>query len=253
MPTKKYFQCFVILFLCTVFCACSRSDTSTVDKQQRATASKEILPWYIAQYQLKSDRDWQLESEFTNPGYGMYELTQYPNKAATDEQKKQAKQLIEKTFAAVKAKGWLVKEKAEKDGYHNMYKDKIHYVNKEFLYDGETLNPEKPEFLMFYPTEHGELLMGVMFGSVEHGPQIGGPLTLWHYHVEQGICYERGLLPIGQVNENGQCVEGLTSKKTPEMLHLWFFDHPEGRFATRMRLSEEQFELAKEQVLKLYN
>jgi len=35
------------------------------------------------------------------------------------------------------------------------------------------------------------------------------------------------------------------------MLHVWFFDHPDGRFATRMRLSEEQLKTGIKQVLDL--
>lgn len=236
-----------------VLSGCSRSEAPTPSASQPA-ANARPLPWYIRQYKGADKTNyWALESDMRNPNGGMYELTQFPDKEPTPEQKQQAAELIEKTLAAVKAKGWLDKEQALKDGYQKMYKDKIHYFKKEYLYDGELMNPEKPEFLMFYPTEHGELLMGVMFSALDHGPQIGGPLTLWHYHVEKGICYENDYLPIGQVNENGQCVTGVTRQKSPEMLHLWFFDHPDGRFATRMRLFEEHFALAQKQVLKMYN
>jgi hypothetical protein len=243
--------------------ACSRSELPVSEAQQvqpqqpsqpelekPAKMQEEFLPWYIRSFM--EDSGWQLEAEFVAPEFGMYELTQFPDKEPTAEQQRNAQELLEKTFAAVKARGWLNKEQALKDGYQNMYQDKIHYYKEEFLYDDEVLNPERPEFLMFYPTQHGELLMGVMFGSVERGPQIGGPLTLWHYHIEKGICYRNGHLPIGEVNEKGECAEGVTSKHSPEMLHMWFFDHPDGRFATRMRLSEEHFKLAEEQVWKLY-
>lgn len=258
-----------VLMVCGLLASCSRSElpvpevqkteveqakVSHTEVQQAArkqlAIKAEPLPWYIRSFM--DDEGWKPEAGYYFPDFGMYELTQFPDKEATPEQKRRADELIEKTFAAVKAKGWLNKEQALRDGYKNMYKDKIHYYKEEFLYDGEVLNPERPEFLMFYPTEQGELLMGVMFGSVERGEQIGGPLTLWHYHVEQGICYRNGHLPIGEVNEKGECAEGVVSHHSPEMLHLWFFDHPDGRFATRMRLSEEHFALAREQVLKFY-
>lgn len=42
-----------------------------------------------------------------------------------------------------------------------------------------------------------------------------------------------GLAPRGQ-----GCVEGVASPRSPEMLHVWLIDRPEGPFATAMRVDE---------------
>lgn len=70
-------------------------------------------------------------------------------------------------------------------------------------------------------------------GLEARGPQVGGPLTLWHYHVWfRPKCLRGGLLSTGE-GRNG-CRDGEPSHRSPEMLHLWFLDHPMGRFATTM-------------------
>ncbi len=148
--------------------------------------------------------------------------------------------------------GWLSKEKGLSDGYEKMYGDPVHFVNKEYVFDGETLNPDKPEVLMYYKTEEGDFLMGVRFIAVgQRGPQVAGPLSKWHYHIDRRMCYERGVLPIGRIEEGGSCEAGFPNIRSPEMLHVWFFDHPDGRFATRMGLSEEQLKTGIKQGLDL--
>jgi hypothetical protein len=65
------------------------------------------------------------------------------------------------------------------------------------------------------------------------------------------MCYERGVLPIGGIDEEGSCETGFTNIRSPEMLHVWFFDHVDGKFATTMGLSEEQLKAGIEQILNL--
>ncbi|MGE4615940.1 MAG: hypothetical protein AAEJ43_02830 [Gammaproteobacteria bacterium] len=48
-----------------------------------------------------------------------------------------------------------------------------------------------------------------------------------------------GLLVIGAPGEDGACAHGFPNHRTPEMLHVWLLDHPQGRFATRMELPPE--------------
>ena len=128
----------------------------------------------------------------------------------------------------------------------------VHFVNKEYVFDGETLNPDKPEVLMYYKTNEGDFLMGVMFLAVgQRGPQVAGPLSKWHYHIDRRMCYEQDVLPIDRREEGGTCEKGTPNIRSSEMLHLWFFDHPEGRFATRMGLTEELLRFGIEQVREL--
>ena len=67
------------------------------------------------------------------------------------------------------------------------------------------------------------------------GPQPGGPLTLWHYHVWSfRSCLLRGLLVVGLPDESGSCERGVPTHRSPEMLHIWLVDHPLGPFSTSM-------------------
>ncbi len=210
------------------------------------------MPWYVSDF-FKKVEQWELETtDYSDLEHGMFELTQYPNQKATQVHKEAANKLIKDTIDSVVRHGWLSKEKGLGDGYEQMYGDPVHFVNKEYVFDGETLNQDKPEVLMYYKTEEGDLLMGVMFIAVgQRGPQVAGPLSKWHYHIDRRMCYERGVLPIGGIEEGGSCEAGFPNTRSPEMLHVWFFDHPDGRFATRMGLSEEQLKTGIKQVLDL--
>ena len=210
------------------------------------------MPWYVSDF-FKKVEQWELETtDLGDLEHGMYELSQYPNQKATQDHKEAANKFIKETIDSVVRHGWLSKEKGLSDGYEKMYGDPVHFVNKEYVFDGETLNPDKPEVLMYYKTEEGDFLMGVMFiAAGQRGPQVAGPLSKWHYHIDRRMCYERGVLPIGSIEEGGSCEAGFTNTRSPEMLHVWFFDHSDGRFATRMGLSEEQLKFGIKQVLDL--
>ncbi len=210
------------------------------------------MPWYVSDF-FKKVEQWELETtDLSDTEHGMYELTQYPNQEATQVHKEAANKLIKDTIDSVVRHGWLSKEKGLSDGYEKMYGDPVHFVNKEYVFDGETLNQDKPEVLMYYKTEEGVFLMGVMFIAVgQRGPQVAGPLSKWHYHIDRRMCYERGVLPIGGIEEGGSCEAGFPNTRSPEMLHVWFFDHPDGRFATKMGLSEEHLKIGIKQVLDL--
>ena len=208
------------------------------------------MQWHISDF-FKKEQEWELETtDLRDAKPSMYELTQFPNLEATPAQEDAANKLIDDSFDTVMRNGWLSKDKAFSDGYEKMYGDPVHFVNIEYVFDGETLNPDKPEVLMYYKTENGDFLMGIMFLAIgQRGPQVAGPLSEWHYHIDRRMCYERGVLPIGGVDEGGSCATGFTNTRSPEMLHVWFFDHPEGRFATKMWLSEEQLRAGIKQVL----
>ncbi len=208
------------------------------------------MQWYVSDFSMRK-KQWILETtvDLRSLKLGMYELTQYPNEEPTQAQKEAADQLIRESFNAVKRYGWLSKEKALSDGYEKMYGDPVHFVNKEYVFDGETLNPDKPEVLMYYKSSQGEYLLGVMYLAIgQRGPQVAGPLSEWHYHIDPRMCYERGVLPIASIDESGSCPAGFPNIRSPEMLHVWFFDHPDGRFATTMWLSEEQLKTGVEQI-----
>jgi hypothetical protein len=251
----------VILFLFLSGCSSTEED---VDKEEVSTPpvmfpnylvinapSKDPnMPWYLSDF-FRRVEQWVPEAgvDLNELQLGMYELTQYPNQEPTQAQRDAADKIINDSYETAVRNGWLSKEKGLSDGYEAMYGDPVHFVNVEYVFDGETLNPEKPEVLMYYQTPEGDFLMGVMFLAIgERGPQVAGPLSKWHYHIDRRMCYEQGVLPIGSKDEQGACAAGFPNIRSPEMLHLWFFDHPEGRFATKMGLSGQTLNAGIEQM-----
>jgi hypothetical protein len=214
-----------------------------------APPSDPALQWYVNDFHRRVDL-WEPETtNYTEFQAGMYELSQFPNQAPTQAQEEAARKLVDDSFAIALRNGWFDKEKGLADGYEKMYGDPVHYVNVEYVFDGETLNIEKPEVLMYYKSPQGDYLMGIMFLAIgERGPQVGGPLTVWHYHIDRTMCYEQGVLPIATLDKDNVCAAGFHNIRSPEMLHLWFFDHPDGRFATTMGLTENTLKFGIEQI-----
>lgn len=175
----------------------------------------------------------------------MYEVTRMPRQfQPTAEQQAAADSLVAAAHEAAERNGWHDFGQATADGYQVMEGDTAHYANREFLQDGKVLDVDRPEFLMYYDTDSGKRLAGLMFLVEEHlgeGPQVGGPLTRWHFHIwKQAKCLLHGLLVVGDADENGECAEGVVSHRSPEMMHLWLIDHPDGPFATKMHLEAWQ-------------
>ncbi len=107
----------------------------------------------------------------------------------------------------------------------------VHMENPAFKTDGRTLDPERPETLV-YAIEGGRAtLLGVVFVMEQAGvaaPQPGGPITRWHAH---NICVT--LLPpgFGIVSPFGSCPALALTITSPEMMHVWVVDNPAGPFA----------------------
>lgn len=257
----------IIPLLCLSIAACTSADEDKQSGDKQSAGAPVMFPnylvinapsrdpnqqWYVSDF-FRRVEQWEPETtNYDDLKMGMYELTQFPNQEPTQAQKDAADKFIQDSFDVVLRNGWLSKEKGLSDGYEKMFGDPVHYVNIEYVFDGETLNPEKPEVLMYYKTREGEFLLGVMYLAIgQRGPQVAGPLSKWHYHIDRRMCYERGVLPIGTVDEAGNCDKGFHNIRSPEMLHVWFFDHPQGRFATQMGLSEELVNTGIKQVREL--
>lgn len=175
------------------------------------------------------------------PGMVMYEVTQWPlDRPPTPEQRSASGELVQRTRAAAQRRGWYDFARATADGYQPIFGDPTHFANPQYLFDDALLDPVRPEVLMYAKTNRGRKLAGVMYyvrKPDEHGLQIGGPLTLWHYHVwPKGACLLRGMIPIAHPEPDGRCSAGEFSHRSPEMLHVWLIDHPQGPFATNMTL-----------------
>jgi hypothetical protein len=192
----------------------------------------------------------KLESEFSpvpqkSPGMVLYEIDRFFELEPTPEQKRAADELVERCHEVAERRGWYGYGTAVLDGFERISQDPLHFPNKEYLLDDNVLDPERPEFLMFYNTPKGKRLAGFMFlgrkARVE-GPQVGGPLTRWHYHVwAEPLCLLNGVYKVGEP-QNGQCEEGLLRSRSAEMLHVWLVDHPDGPFSAQMQMRRSVYQ-----------
>jgi hypothetical protein len=112
----------------------------------------------------------------------------------------------------------------------------VHYINPAYLTTASTLNPEQPESLIYGTSARGPILLAAMY--IAHrlgqpGPDIGGPLTLWHSH--SNLCFNSKTNIIDSFTDSaGNCPAGSFNSGTPEMLHVWVVDNPNGPFSTDM-------------------
>jgi hypothetical protein len=107
----------------------------------------------------------------------------------------------------------------------------VHMENPKFKQDGQVLNPERPETLV-YAIEGGRAtLLGVVYVMERAGvpaPQPGGPITRWHAH---NLCLTALLPGFGIVSPFGTCPQLSLNLTTPEMMHVWVVGNPTGPFA----------------------
>ena len=48
------------------------------------------------------------------------------------------------------------------------------------------------------------------------------------------------MLLVGAADDQGRCRKGVAMHRSPEMLHLWFIERPDGPFTTSMYLPDEE-------------
>ena len=184
------------------------------------------------------------------PAMTIWELTRFsPGSKPTPEQRAAAEDLIDRCERAVQSNGWESFDQAVADGYRLVEGDRQHHYRSDYILDDRILDPEHPEFLMYYPTPERRRLVGFMFyvrKPLERGPQIGGPLTVWHYHIwSELVCFVEGMYALGQSATRGRCPDNLVPKyRSPEMLHVWLIDRPNGPFATKMYLDPKSVKAA---------
>ena len=165
--------------------------------------------------------------------------------SVTGAQLKAALQLIDATKAAV-AK-YADRQAAINAGYKPMEQEGLaimHYVNQAYFTDADILRPEHVQSLIYFNSSRGPVLIGAMYimpNLATPGPEIGGSLTVWHQH--DNLCFDRttGVIVAfahdGSANgteKSGTCPNGSSNRSTPEMLHVWLIENPDGPFGSDM-------------------
>ena len=210
-------------------------------------------PDRFARKYLPFERGWLRESKIpakpqSSPEMVIWEVSRFdPRVPPTPEQQAAADDLVERCHQAAVKHGWYDHAKGLADGFETNFKDRLHHRKDEYVLDGIQLDPERPEYLMYYPTEDGgQALTGFMFladGPEAWGEQIGGPLTVWHYHVwTRKRCWVQDLLSAGPADAAGRCGVGVARHRSPEMVHVWLIDHPRGPFSSGMTLPRDVLE-----------
>lgn len=151
----------------------------------------------------------------------------------TQAQKAAAAKLYTETEVSMARYRSLAIAMAEGYAGPNPFTSTEHFINPVYTTDGVTLDPARPEALMYTPTARGPVLVGVMFlmnVPGEFGPEPGGCLTRWHVHAD--LCYN-GLAQVvaHMTPEQPTCPAGTVHLIPPPALHVWFVDVPGGRFA----------------------
>jgi hypothetical protein len=237
-PTAVVRIVFAIIAVVAIGSGCSRQDETALSDRW----ARKIVPF---------EETWHPESEIPakpqeSPAMVLWELTdRVPNTPVSPEEKKAADTLLAECYRAALEHGWYDFEKGLADGYQLMFQDRRHYENREFILDGRVLDPDRPEFLMYYGTPKGKRLSGFMFyaNSPEgRGPQPGGNSTIWHYHVWKAtLCLLKGMISVGMADADGRCAQGTPTHRSPEMMHVWLIDHPNGPFTTSMMIAPQLF------------
>ncbi len=160
--------------------------------------------------------------------------------AITRDELQAADKLIEDTMTGTKRFEDI--SVATKEGYALLAgaRDGLaHYHNQTYHTDGKILDTEHPEELIYLRYGNGTArLVGIMYlmpKADQAGPRVGGPLTAWHAH--DNLCITPALGRItGFTDDKGKCAAGsVWMGKTPEMIHVWLVDNPNGVFSDDMQ------------------
>jgi hypothetical protein len=164
---------------------------------------------------------------------GIAEVMQPVPCTASSAEREAAAKLAADTRAATA--GYLDVKAAEADGYSataSLTTPLVHYQNARFKGLHHILDPDHPEALVYTQTRsHGMVLLGALYvmpKAGQSGPDIGGPLTPWHYH--QDLCASRAPALQTEMTPFGGCPPTAWYYTTPAQIHVWVIDNPIGPF-----------------------
>lgn len=233
----------VVMLMMSVLSGCDRAKDSS-DEESHSRFARRYVPF---------DPEWISETLIPmgppiSPQMVIWEVSEYgPEALATPQQRKAGDDFVKRCLEVAIAKDWFDQSVGIADGFLTLGSDARHHRNDEYVLDGIQLDPERPEYLMYYPdpNRNGEqTLTGLMFLANSRdamGRQFAGPLSIWHYHkYTNARCWAgRGLLSTGMIDEDGKCPAGnVPLNRSPEMVHVWLIDHPRGPFSTGMTLPD---------------
>jgi hypothetical protein len=153
----------------------------------------------------------------------------------TPQQQATAENIIAVTLVGLPQ--WSDPAVAEAAGFHSIGDGRSgieHFVNEGFMTDDVTLDPDRPESLVYDTTGGGRRLVAAMYMEkrglpLEDVPDHGGALMQWHIH--DNLCYNSEGHVAGLTDANGNCRAGLTKPEETPMIHVWIEAHPCGPFA----------------------
>jgi hypothetical protein len=109
-----------------------------------------------------------------------------------------------------------------------------HFINQGFLTDKHTLDPDRPESLVYSTTGGHRTLEAAMYmlapgTPLANVPSLGGALVQWHIH--DNLCFSKSGFVQGITNGLGQCPPGQVKPISTPMVHVWITKNPCGPFA----------------------
>lgn len=179
-------------------------------------------------------------------GDGTMLISRWPLDATpTDQQRADADLLTAETIEGIAR--FRDVAAAEADGYAQL--DDVHWLKLDLMTDERTLDPLAPEGLMYAddPASGQKVLVAALFIAPAgvHGPQFGGPETVWHFHdYPGGTCLQEGVVPIAPPSADGTCARGTLGTRSPEMIHVWI-SNEHGRFDHDMSASQATIDATK--------
>jgi len=165
-------------------------------------------------------------------GPGMVMATSACTAAPNAAQRQAAVDLTNRTVAAVARYRSLAVAKA--DGYVPITPSGlrvVHYIKPAYVGDGDLLDPQRVQSLVYANTSGGAVLVAAMYtmgiDQVDAVPPMpGGCLTQWHRHTN--LCFSQASGAVVGVTHRGACVPGSVHRVTQPMIHVWLAPVPGG-------------------------
>jgi hypothetical protein len=107
----------------------------------------------------------------------------------------------------------------------------VHYIKPAYVGDGDLLNPQRVQSLVYANTPGGAVLVAAMYtmgiNQVDAIPPMpGGCLTQWHRHTN--LCFSQASGAVVAVTHHGACDPGSVHRVTQPMIHVWLAPVPGG-------------------------